>query len=207
MLQFYPQFGKLVSTENAARIPIIYARFGSLPARILVQGCFLTATEPCWSLLEPDRYHLCQTLSDGLFCSAPKCDCCVLTCPNKSHQGRKHTRVQFRLNTANSQGIAIDGCNISFVWGPYVHFISLCQSLSSPLFIFSSVATLTECMRNKMLAKFFWDRQATLQHSLPLGAYLLKPVQRILKYHLLLQACSSSCPDIEPLITQTAVLK
>ncbi|KAF4083892.1 hypothetical protein AMELA_G00122530 [Ameiurus melas] len=51
----------------------------------------------------------------------------------------------------------------------------------------NSVATLTECMRNKTLAKFFWDRQATLQHSLPLGAYLLKPVQRILKYHLLLQ--------------------
>ncbi|XP_058254924.1 pleckstrin homology domain-containing family G member 3 isoform X2 [Hemibagrus wyckioides] len=51
----------------------------------------------------------------------------------------------------------------------------------------NSVATLTECMRNKMLAKFFRDRQASLQHSLPLGAYLLKPVQRILKYHLLLQ--------------------
>lgn len=26
-----------------------------------------------------------------------------------------------------------------------------------------------------------------LGHSLPLGSYLLKPVQRILKYHLLLQ--------------------
>ncbi|XP_027028120.2 pleckstrin homology domain-containing family G member 3 isoform X2 [Tachysurus fulvidraco] len=51
----------------------------------------------------------------------------------------------------------------------------------------NSVATLTECMRNKTLAKFFRDRQASLQHSLPLGAYLLKPVQRILKYHLLLQ--------------------
>ncbi|OWK01959.1 PLEKHG1 [Cervus elaphus hippelaphus] len=45
---------------------------------------------------------------------------------------------------------------------------------------------LTECMRNKMLAKFFRERQETLKHSLPLGSYLLKPVQRILKYHLLL---------------------
>ncbi|KAI4875152.1 hypothetical protein NFI96_013020 [Prochilodus magdalenae] len=52
----------------------------------------------------------------------------------------------------------------------------------------NSVATLTECMRNKTLAKFFRDRQASLERSLPLGAYLLKPVQRILKYHLLLQA-------------------
>ncbi|XP_069586241.1 pleckstrin homology domain-containing family G member 3 [Ranitomeya imitator] len=51
----------------------------------------------------------------------------------------------------------------------------------------NSVATLTECMRNKVLAKFFRERQEMLKHSLPLGSYLLKPVQRILKYHLLLQ--------------------
>lgn len=51
----------------------------------------------------------------------------------------------------------------------------------------SSVAALTDCMRNKTLAKFFRDRQAGLKRSLPLGSYLLKPVQRILKYHLLLQ--------------------
>ncbi|XP_054251047.1 pleckstrin homology domain-containing family G member 1 isoform X2 [Indicator indicator] len=49
-----------------------------------------------------------------------------------------------------------------------------------------SVAVLTECMRNKALGKFFRERQEVLQHSLPLGSYLLKPVQRILKYHLLL---------------------
>ncbi|KAJ8355623.1 hypothetical protein SKAU_G00184170 [Synaphobranchus kaupii] len=49
-----------------------------------------------------------------------------------------------------------------------------------------SVAVLTECMRNKALAKFFRERQESLHHSLPLGSYLLKPVQRILKYHLLL---------------------
>ncbi|NXG47880.1 PKHG1 protein, partial [Psilopogon haemacephalus] len=49
-----------------------------------------------------------------------------------------------------------------------------------------SVAVLTECMRNKALGKFFRERQEALQHSLPLGSYLLKPVQRILKYHLLL---------------------
>ncbi|XP_071323474.1 pleckstrin homology domain-containing family G member 3-like isoform X2 [Trachinotus anak] len=51
----------------------------------------------------------------------------------------------------------------------------------------NSVAALTECMRNKSLAKFFRERQALLKRSLPLGSYLLKPVQRILKYHLLLQ--------------------
>ncbi|XP_072218151.1 pleckstrin homology domain-containing family G member 3-like [Leuresthes tenuis] len=51
----------------------------------------------------------------------------------------------------------------------------------------NSVAALTECMRNKSLAKFFRERQASMKRSLPLGSYLLKPVQRILKYHLLLQ--------------------
>ncbi|XP_040206785.1 pleckstrin homology domain-containing family G member 1 isoform X2 [Rana temporaria] len=54
-----------------------------------------------------------------------------------------------------------------------------------------SVAVLTECMRNKILAKFFRERQEVLQHSLPLGSYLLKPVQRILKYHLLLHEISN----------------
>ncbi|XP_053529256.1 pleckstrin homology domain-containing family G member 3 isoform X6 [Artibeus jamaicensis] len=51
----------------------------------------------------------------------------------------------------------------------------------------NSVAALMECMRDKQQAKFFQDQQELLQHSLPLGSYLLKPVQRILKYHLLLQ--------------------
>ncbi|XP_057199742.1 pleckstrin homology domain-containing family G member 3 isoform X2 [Triplophysa rosa] len=51
----------------------------------------------------------------------------------------------------------------------------------------NSVAVLTECLRNTTLAQFLRDRQASLRRSLPLGSYLLKPVQRILKYHLLLQ--------------------
>ncbi|XP_062995845.1 pleckstrin homology domain-containing family G member 2 [Elgaria multicarinata webbii] len=51
----------------------------------------------------------------------------------------------------------------------------------------NSVSVLRECMEHDSLAKFFRERQATLSHSLPLETYLLKPVQRILKYHLLLQ--------------------
>lgn len=46
---------------------------------------------------------------------------------------------------------------------------------------------LTELMRQEKTAHIFRERQISLHHTLPLGSYLLKPVQRILKYHLLLQ--------------------
>ena len=42
-------------------------------------------------------------------------------------------------------------------------------------------------MRQDKTAEMFKEQQTLLSHALPLGAYLLKPVQRILKYHLLLQ--------------------
>uniref|UniRef100_UPI00358FC81D pleckstrin homology domain-containing family G member 1-like n=1 Tax=Myxine glutinosa TaxID=7769 RepID=UPI00358FC81D len=51
----------------------------------------------------------------------------------------------------------------------------------------NSMALLNECLQNEVLERFFQKTQASLHHALPLSAYLLKPVQRILKYHLLLQ--------------------
>ncbi|XP_008301696.1 mucin-19-like [Stegastes partitus] len=59
----------------------------------------------------------------------------------------------------------------------------------------NSVAVLRECMKNESLVRFFQERQTTLNHSLPLETYLLKPVQRILKYHLLLQVRLQILPD------------
>ncbi|XP_069682760.1 uncharacterized protein GEFmeso isoform X2 [Periplaneta americana] len=50
-----------------------------------------------------------------------------------------------------------------------------------------TVSVLTELMRQEATVRLFRERQSALQHTLPLGSYLLKPVQRILKYHLLLQ--------------------
>lgn len=54
------------------------------------------------------------------------------------------------------------------------------------------MAVLRECTNNKSLLQFFQERQSSLKHSLPLETYLLKPVQRILKYHLLLQVLGGS---------------
>ncbi|CAG2065816.1 unnamed protein product, partial [Timema podura] len=53
-----------------------------------------------------------------------------------------------------------------------------------------TVSVLTELMRQEATVRLFRERQTALQHTLPLGSYLLKPVQRILKYHLLLQVTS-----------------
>ncbi|XP_012511748.1 PREDICTED: pleckstrin homology domain-containing family G member 3 isoform X10 [Propithecus coquereli] len=84
------------------------------------------------------------------------------------------------LDSCNSDPVAVASCFVerSQEFDIYTQY---CNNYPN------SVAALTECMRDKQQAKFFRDRQEVLQHSLPLGSYLLKPVQRILKYHLLLQ--------------------
>ncbi|XP_039624202.1 uncharacterized protein plekhg2 isoform X2 [Polypterus senegalus] len=62
----------------------------------------------------------------------------------------------------------------------------------------NSVAVLRDCMKNESLVGFFRERQTTLSHSLPLETYLLKPVQRILKYHLLLQELAKQFDKSSP---------
>ncbi|XP_016301180.1 uncharacterized protein LOC107657556 isoform X1 [Sinocyclocheilus anshuiensis] len=77
----------------------------------------------------------------------------------------------------------------------------------------NSVTVLRDCMKNESLVRFFQERQVSLCHSLPLETYLLKPVQRILKYHLLLQELSKHFDKSDPgyevvedaIITMTAV--
>eukprot|EP00794_Sanderia_malayensis_P017600 gene17600-19353_t len=48
-----------------------------------------------------------------------------------------------------------------------------------------SAAFLAEILKDKEIADFFLERQKALSHTLPIDSYLMKPVQRIMKYHLL----------------------
>uniref|UniRef100_A0A915DRD1 DH domain-containing protein n=1 Tax=Ditylenchus dipsaci TaxID=166011 RepID=A0A915DRD1_9BILA len=53
--------------------------------------------------------------------------------------------------------------------------------------------------------KFFVDCQRKAGHLLPLSAYLLKPIQRITKYQLLLKELLRFCPDNNRLDVQSAL--
>lgn len=49
------------------------------------------------------------------------------------------------------------------------------------------VDTLSALMKNDTVRECLSARQTLLGHSLNLSAYLLKPVQRVLKYHLFME--------------------
>lgn len=55
------------------------------------------------------------------------------------------------------------------------------------LLMFSSDAIISEITQNPQTTNIINQRQNELGHRLPLGSYLVLPVQRILRYHLLLK--------------------
>jgi len=55
------------------------------------------------------------------------------------------------------------------------------------LLIFSSDAMISKMMQSRLSTNIIYQRQKELGHRLPLGSYLVLPVQRILRYHLLLK--------------------
>ncbi|WKY10208.1 hypothetical protein Q1695_002504 [Nippostrongylus brasiliensis] len=57
------------------------------------------------------------------------------------------------------------------------------------------IATLAEMQQMPHMAAALANRQSALGHALPLSAYLLKPVQRILKYHLFIENMLKHLPS------------
>lgn len=84
------------------------------------------------------------------------------------------------LNECNLEAVAIAKCfvNHSTGFGIYTEY---CTGYPG------TMAALARLVGAPESAQPFRAQQAELGHALPLGSYLLKPVQRILKYHLLLQ--------------------
>lgn len=60
-------------------------------------GWIMLSPQTNWSQTNSGAnwYHILWRVSVWLFQSAPKCDCCIKTCPNKPHYGGKRTRVPF----------------------------------------------------------------------------------------------------------------
>ncbi|XP_017078418.1 pleckstrin homology domain-containing family G member 3 isoform X2 [Drosophila eugracilis] len=56
-----------------------------------------------------------------------------------------------------------------------------------------AISLLTKLLQATHTYSLLASTQKLLQHRLPLGSYLLKPVQRILKYHLLLDSLRKHC--------------
>lgn len=53
--------------------------------------------------------------------------------------------------------------------------------------MFSSDAIISKITQSRLTTNIIHQRQNELGHRLPLGSYLVLPVQRILRYHLLLE--------------------
>ncbi|NXF12671.1 PKHG3 protein, partial [Smithornis capensis] len=113
--------------------------------------------------------HQGATLSDGC---GEGCDHPVPSVP--------HSTLLQNLESCASDPVAVAVCFVTRSQ-EFAIYTQYCNNYPS------SVAALAECMRSKVQARFLRECQERLRHALPLGAYLLKPVQRILKYHLLLQ--------------------
>ncbi|XP_016940966.3 uncharacterized protein GEFmeso [Drosophila suzukii] len=93
--------------------------------------------------------------------------------------------LQRLINTGRDPG-RIARCFIDLREGFDV-YTTYCTSYPEAISLLTKLLQATHT--NSLLA----STQKLLQHRLPLGSYLLKPVQRILKYHLLLDSLRKHC--------------
>lgn len=93
-----------------------------------------------------------------------------------------------RLREARGDPVAICDCFIDL----HVEFDCYTKYCTSYPEAISLLTTLLQATHTNALLV---STQKMLKHTLPLGSYLLKPVQRILKYHLLLENLRKHCSD------------
>ncbi|CAH0718512.1 unnamed protein product, partial [Brenthis ino] len=101
------------------------------------------------------------------------------------------------LNTCHLDATCIARCFVNNTTGFSV-YTSYCTGYPRTMERLAALASRPQSARE------FRERQLELMHPLPLASYLLKPVQRILKYHLLLQNVVKQCASRE---TEYALLK
>ncbi|CAH2061889.1 unnamed protein product, partial [Iphiclides podalirius] len=101
------------------------------------------------------------------------------------------------LNTCRLDATCIARCFVNNTAG-FAVYTSYCTGYPR------TMERLADLASKPQSARQFRERQMELQHPLPLASYLLKPVQRILKYHLLLQNVVKQCASRE---TEYALLK
>ncbi|XP_050680254.1 uncharacterized protein LOC126976108 isoform X2 [Leptidea sinapis] len=94
------------------------------------------------------------------------------------------------LNTCRLDATCIARCFVNNTAGFSV-YTSYCTGYPGTMERLAALASKPQSARE------FRERQLGLNHPLPLASYLLKPVQRILKYHLLLQNVVKQCASSE----------
>ncbi|XP_072933902.1 uncharacterized protein [Epargyreus clarus] len=90
------------------------------------------------------------------------------------------------LNTCRLDATCIARCFVNNTSG-FAVYTSYCTGYPRTMERLAALASKPHSARE------FRERQIALRHPLPLASYLLKPVQRILKYHLLLQNVVNQC--------------
>uniref|UniRef100_A0A182QX74 DH domain-containing protein n=1 Tax=Anopheles farauti TaxID=69004 RepID=A0A182QX74_9DIPT len=93
-----------------------------------------------------------------------------------------------RLREAKGDPVTISNCFID-LHAEFSCYTTYCTSYPDAISLLTTLLQATHT--NALLV----STQKMLKHTLPLGSYLLKPVQRILKYHLLLDNLRKHCSD------------
>lgn len=136
---------------------------------------------------EEEIKKLCSQVGRNLHCSTSDAGAIITAChikklfSNLEDIYKFNKDLLFRLEECYLNPSSVAECFVENSAGfeVYTHYCTMYPQV---------VSTLTELMADQTSAQLLKERQNELNQSLPLGAYLLKPVQRILKYHLLFQS-------------------